>query len=146
MRPVALVDSIAEGEALVGTTVRPASPVPRPAAQKLSVQFPFASARLGPAARDALRGIAPQLGQATEVRLSGRTDSTGPAAANDVLAKDRAEAVRRELLALVPGIAPALTVEAQGACCFIESNDRAEGRARNRRVDIVYRLDLDDPP
>ena len=74
------------------------------------------------------------------------TDSTGPAAANDSLAQARAQAVLRELVALAPGIASRVRVEAQGACCFIESNDGPAGRARNRRVEIRYWLDVDDPP
>lgn len=83
---------------------------------------------------------------AQEIFLNGRTDSTGPAAANEWLAEARAQAVLRELLALAPGIAPRVRVEAQGACCFIESNDNPAGRARNRRVEIRYRFDIDDPP
>lgn len=151
VRPVAPVDSMADGEELIGSSARPTPsaplvPEPHETAAQLSIQFPFASARLDAAARTALREIAPQLRQATDVRLSGRTDSTGPALANDLLAKERAEAVRRELLVLAPGIATVLTVEAQGACCFVDSNDSAAGRARNRRVDILYRIDGDDPP
>lgn len=151
VRPVAPADSITEGEEFVDPSARPAPaarlvPAPPQTADHLAIQFPFASARLDAAARMALRELAPQLRQATDVRLSGRTDSTGPASANDLLAKERAEAVRRELLALVPDIATVLTVDSQGACCFVESNDTAAGRARNRRVDVRYRLDRDDPP
>lgn len=114
--------------------------------QQLSVHFPFASAHLSTAARIALREVAPQLALAQDISLHGRTDSTGPAAANDSLAQARAQAVLRELVALAPGIASRVRVEAQGACCFIESNDGPAGRARNRRVEIRYWLDVDDPP
>lgn len=117
-----------------------------PVVEQLSVHFPFASARLDAAARAALRDAAPRLRLAQEISLSGRTDSTGPAAANEWLAEARAQAVLRELLALAPGVAPRVRVEAQGACCFIESNDNPAGRARNRRVEIRYRFDIDDPP
>ncbi|MDU7590150.1 MAG: OmpA family protein, partial [Acidovorax sp.] len=84
--------------------------------------------------------------QASEITLSGRTDSTGPAATNDGLAKARAQAVLRQLLALSPAIAAHVSVDAQGTCCYAESNDSPAGRANNRRVEIRYRIDGDDPP
>lgn len=146
MRPLAPADDIAKSEESAGLAPRPSRSLQQEASQSLSVHFHLASARLDSAAREALRRIAPQLRQATEVRVSGRTDGTGPASANDLLAKERAEAVRRELLALVPGIAPIVTVDAQGACCFVDTNDSAAGRARNRRVDIFYRLHVRGPP
>lgn len=148
--PAEVRDVAGKGERTIAS---PSAP-PRPAhtgpsaseLQQLSVHFPFASAHLNGAARIALREVAPQLALAQDISLHGRTDSTGPAAANDSLAHARAEAVLRELVALAPGIASRVRVEAQGACCFIESNDGPAGRARNRRVEIRYWLDVDDPP
>ena len=116
------------------------------ALQQIDIQFAFASARLGPDAHQALRALAPRLAQARQVKVSGRTDSTGPTAVNERLAKARADAVLRELLVLAPGIAPVARVDAQGACCYAQANDSAAGRARNRRVEIRYRLDSDVPP
>lgn len=66
------------------------------------MHFLLASAQLGPSARAALCEVALRLAQASEITLSGRTDSTGPAATNDGLAKARAQAVLRQLLALSP--------------------------------------------
>ena len=105
-----------------------------------------AGLRALPVRRAALREVAPRLAQASEITLSGRTDSTGPAATNDGLAKARAQAVLRQLLALSPAIAPRVSVDAQGACCYAESNDSPAGRANNRRVEIRYRIDGHDPP
>ena len=124
----------------------PAKAPEPPAFEQVSVHFPFASAQLGPSARAALREVAPRLAQASEITLSGRTDSPGPAATNDGLAKARAQAVLRQLLALSPAIAPRVSVDAQGACCYAESNDSPAGRANNRRVEIRYRIDGHDPP
>lgn len=125
-------------------TARPAlSLVP---AQRLSVHFPFASARLDATARRRLREAAPQLSRARRIVLSGRTDSTGPTAANDRLAQARAEAVRGEILAHVPDAALIVTIDARGACCFVEPNDSPSGRARNRRVEIRYLIESDHPP
>lgn len=78
--------------------------------------------------------------------MTGRTDSTGPVATNERLAQARAQAVLRELLNLAPDIASRVRVQAQGACCFVEPNDSAAGRATNRRVEIRSRFDIDDPP
>ncbi len=130
------------------TPIEPPASVPPepPAVQQVSVHFPFASARLDATARAALRVVAPRLAQADEITLVGRTDNTGPATANDWLAQARARAVLRELLLMAPGLASRVNVDAQGACCFVESNDSPAGRARNRRVEIRYRLGSVVPP
>jgi len=112
---------------------------------QLDVQFAFASAQLSAAARRSLQALAPELAHARQVGLHGRTDSVGPTAANTQLAKARADAVLRALSALAPGIASITTIDAQGACCFVETNDTSAGRARNRRVEIRYLLEPDDP-
>lgn len=137
-----------EADERPGTPIEPPAPEPPepPPVQQVSVHFPFASARLDAAARAALRETAPQLAQAREITLSGRTDSIGPDAANDWLAQARARSVLREFLLLAPGIASRVNVDAQGACCFAESNNSPAGRARNRRVEIRYRLGSDAPP
>ncbi|MCU7370036.1 OmpA family protein [Paucibacter sp. O1-1] len=132
-------------EAARAPVTRPPAP-DSPVVEQLAVHFPFASARLDATARATLRAAAPRLAQAQEVFLSGRTDSTGPSTANDRLADARAQSVLRELLALAPDVASNVRVEAQGACCFVESNANSTGRARNRRVEIRYRFDTDDPP
>lgn len=117
-----------------------------PIEQVLHIPFGFASARLEAAAQAALSSAGPALARAQAVHLLGRTDSTGPASTNEVLARARAESVRQALLALLPGLVPRLTTESQGACCFVAANDSAAGRARNRRVELRYHLDSDDPP
>lgn len=113
--------------------------------RQLDVQFAFASAQLSASARSSLKALASELQQARRISLHGRTDSAGPTAANTLLAKARVDAVLRALTALVPGIAPITTIDAQGACCFVEDNDTPAGRARNRRVEIRYLLEPDGP-
>lgn len=117
-----------------------------PEIQQLDIQFPFASAHLGARAREALRELAPRLARAREISLSGRTDSTGPVAANAMLAKARTDAVLRELETLSPGIRPTVTIDARGTCCYAEPNDSPANRASNRRVEIRYVLAPDAPP
>ncbi|KAF1048206.1 OmpA family protein [Xylophilus sp.] len=70
-----------------------------------------------------------------EVRIIGHTDSTGSAAINDPLSVNRATSVRDYLTARGIGFSR-IAVEGQGARQPIASNDTAEGRARNRRVEI----------
>lgn len=139
----------ASGQEAVRAPVEASTSVPVPATpppKQLSVRFPFASARLDASARAALRDAAERLAQADDITLSGRTDATGDPAANERLARARVQAVVRELARLVPGLASRATTEAQGGCCFIDTNDSPEGRAHNRRVEIRYRPRGDVPP
>lgn len=69
--------------------------------------------------------------------IEGHTDSTGSAAANQTLSKRRADAVRAYLIA--NGTLPADKIEATGYGSErpLASDQTAEGRAINRRIDIV---------
>jgi len=69
------------------------------------------------------------------VEIQGHTDSTGPASWNDTLSKMRAESVMHYLVAGGVG-ADRLTAEGYGSSEPIASNDTAEGRQQNRRVDF----------
>ncbi|ADV01940.1 OmpA family protein [Alicycliphilus denitrificans] len=70
-----------------------------------------------------------------EVRIIGHTDSTGNDAINDPLSLDRATSTRNYLTAR--GVSGArIHVDGRGSREPIASNDTAEGRARNRRVEI----------
>jgi OOP family OmpA-OmpF porin len=71
------------------------------------------------------------------VTLVGHTDATGSLAANTALSRARAEAVRARL---VDGLgADAARIEAQGAGYLAPraTNQTAEGRQRNRRVEVM---------
>jgi outer membrane protein OmpA-like peptidoglycan-associated protein len=70
------------------------------------------------------------------VRIEGHTDNRGSANFNQVLSQKRADAVREALVAR--GVAAArLTAVGLGMNAPISANDTAEGRARNRRVDVI---------
>jgi outer membrane protein OmpA-like peptidoglycan-associated protein len=70
-----------------------------------------------------------------DVRIIGHTDSTGSDAINDPLSLDRATSTRNYLTAR--GVSGArIHVDGRGSREPIASNDTAEGRARNRRVEI----------
>lgn len=72
---------------------------------------------------------------AARVRIIGHTDSTGSDAINDPLSVNRAASVRDYLAARnVPlGV---IAIDGRGAREPVASNDTADGRARNRRVEI----------
>lgn len=71
-----------------------------------------------------------------QVQLEGHTDSTGDAAANKQLSIDRANAIR-DLLVQGGVDTTRITTDGYGADKPIASNDTEEGRAKNRRTDLV---------
>ena len=67
-------------------------------------------------------------------KIVGYTDSMGSAAYNQKLSEKRANEVKRMLIA--SGVNPAqLTAEGRGEANPVASNDTAEGRAQNRRIE-----------
>ncbi|MYA34926.1 MAG: OmpA family protein [Gemmatimonadales bacterium] len=74
------------------------------------------------------------------LRIEGHTDSQGGTRGNQALSQRRAIAVREHLLSRVP--IPSSRVEATGLGEErpIASNETEEGRARNRRIEIVIAL------
>jgi hypothetical protein len=72
----------------------------------------------------------------SQYRLEGHTDNTGDPAANKTLSVDRANAIRD--LLVQGGIDPSrLSTEGYGADKPIASNDAEEGRAKNRRTELI---------
>jgi len=71
-----------------------------------------------------------------KVKVEGYTDSRGKAESNQALSQKRAEAVRARLVA--SGISESrISTEGFGAANPVASNDTAEGRAENRRIEVV---------
>jgi outer membrane protein OmpA-like peptidoglycan-associated protein len=103
------------------------------------IYFAFGSAELQPASDLAIAGIATLVARHADwsLQVEGHTDSIGNPAANQQLSLDRAEAVRAALIAR-HAIAPArLRSAGFGATRPREPNATIEGRARNRRVELV---------
>ncbi len=100
------------------------------------IEFATASAELLPSSRPLLERVA---GVARScpgtLRIEGHTDAVGPPAANARLSAARAETVRGALIAR--GLSPArLVAEGLGADRPLATNDTADGRARNRRIEF----------
>jgi outer membrane protein OmpA-like peptidoglycan-associated protein len=72
----------------------------------------------------------------SQYRLEGHTDNTGDPAANKTLSMDRANAIR-DLLVQGGVDSSRLSTEGYGADKPIASNDTDEGRARNRRTELI---------
>jgi len=71
-----------------------------------------------------------------KVMIEGFTDSTGPEEYNQRLSESRAQAVRNALAA--KGIDPArIVIRGYGEAFPVASNATAEGRQRNRRVEVI---------
>lgn len=99
--------------------------------------FSSGSASLTAPAQASLRALARQLrGGGESISIQGHTDSQGADAANLALSQKRAEAVRRVLEdAGLPG--GRLQASGLGATAPVADNQSSDGRARNRRVEII---------
>jgi outer membrane protein OmpA-like peptidoglycan-associated protein len=102
-----------------------------------SVLFRSNDATLLPAAETRLDQVADALvAKNRDVVVEGYTDSRGSAATNMSLSQRRAESVRARLVSRgFPGAK--ITARGMGADKPIAENSNAEGRANNRRVEIV---------
>jgi OOP family OmpA-OmpF porin len=101
--------------------------------------FDFGSAQLRPESSAALPAIVDAIRSVPggALRLEGHTDSIGDAARNQRLSQARADAVRAALVAIDGTLAARLTEVGWGATKPVAGNDTLEGRAQNRRVELV---------
>ena len=70
----------------------------------------------------------------TDITVWGHTDNTGTAAVNERISKQRAQAVEKCLAQA--GLKNKITAEGKSFDLPVASNDTAEGRAQNRRVEV----------
>lgn len=102
------------------------------------VLFDFNSSTLTPAANDVLAQISKRLTDASviSVLVKGHTDSVGSDAYNDTLSQRRADSVAAYLVS--QGVAAdKIKTEGLGESQPVADNATDEGRAQNRRVEIV---------
>ena len=106
---------------------------------KLTVPFAFDSTQITAGDASKLAPFEERLNAYPDATITvvGHTDSTGPEAYNQKLSQERAEAVASALRTHLNVGADRVLSEGRGELDPIASNDTAEGRSENRRVDII---------
>ncbi|MBA4226797.1 MAG: OmpA family protein [Hyphomonas sp.] len=102
--------------------------------------FDVGKFEIKPEAEAALSGLAAQLesyGADIRVTVEGHTDSTGSAASNQTLSENRAKSVWANLSGKISPVPQDVTIKGYGASRPVADNATEEGRAENRRVDIL---------
>ena len=106
---------------------------------KTPAYFALNSSVLSADDKENLKRVAKHLKKHTheKVKIIGFTDSTGPADYNKKLSEQRAQSAANYLISL--GIASdRISTKGMGATDFVDSNNTAAGRAKNRRIEIAY--------
>jgi len=103
------------------------------------IYFDTDSARLKPESDPALQEIGSLLKGDSKLKLYvvGHTDNTGTLAHNMILSLQRAKAVMEALVSRYGAKPEALEAHGVGSLAPVETNTGEEGRAKNRRVDLV---------
>lgn len=107
-----------------------------------SVLFASGEYKLLPSAQESLNRVADALKNMAEHTfvVEGHTDNVGKDAVNQELSRKRAEAVRDYLV--VRGVsADMIKAVGKGSAVPVSDNKTAEGRAMNRRVEIIVQPD-----
>jgi OmpA-OmpF porin, OOP family len=103
------------------------------------IYFDTAKAEVKPESDAALKEIAKLLQQAPALKVFvvGHTDNVGSLASNMDLSKRRADAVVVALTTKYGVAAARLVAQGAGPLAPVSSNDTEDGRAKNRRVELV---------
>jgi outer membrane protein OmpA-like peptidoglycan-associated protein len=91
---------------------------------------------------EARNAILETAARAAVIRIRGGTDNLGSVAVNDLLARERAESMRR--LLIEGGIAADKLHASASQGEYIATNSTVAGRAQNRRVDVVFANPAED--
>jgi NitT/TauT family transport system substrate-binding protein len=114
---------------------------PTPSLEKpITVGFVVGGAVLDATAKQAIDdqvNILPKVFSGNYIRVEGNTDNVGNVSANRDLSERRAQAVVDFLVSQHGVPREQLRAIGNGASKSVASNDTAEGRARNRRTDII---------
>ncbi len=107
----------------------------------VGTSFPVGKATIEPAAFGLLTQVmnAIRVFPQAKIRIEGHTDSFGGDAINMQLSRERAAAVRAYILANTDIDESRLEATGHGETRPIANNETREGRARNRRIDVVIR-------
>lgn len=152
-RPTVAASTLSTGEEIIlaspGTTTgqpSPSRPAPESLSKTVTVHFRFGDSSLSGADKVVLDSAVAAAPDAKQIVISGRTDSIGPASANELLAIARARTVHDYLRTAHPHLALVLKLDAQGSCCYMAPNDTESGRSLNRRVEVLFISDREQRP
>lgn len=103
------------------------------------IYFDTGKSEIKPESESAISSVADYLKGNPEVNvyIVGHTDNIGDYVMNQKLSKARGESVKTYLVSKYQISATRLTGDGAGPICPVSSNDSEEGRALNRRVEIV---------
>lgn len=107
-----------------------------------TVLFDFDKANIKPTAENTLREVAQSIEQRYgegEIRIYGHTDKIGSPTYNKELAEERARAVKQWLVQHGNINDSKISIHPVGQEEPVATNETAEGRQQNRRVEIVAR-------
>jgi outer membrane protein OmpA-like peptidoglycan-associated protein len=132
-----LAAALADGGGAPSAAPPPAKKTPKGTLYTLpGTAFASGSATLAPSAVASLRALFKSIDAKKTLRVEAHTDDQGSDAANQALSQRRAEAVKKALAD--SGIAASrITAVGRGEAAPVADNTTAEGRARNRRVEIT---------
>lgn len=108
----------------------------------VGVSFPPGEAEIGEGARPLLVKAQSAIRTFPDARvvIEGHTDARGDEDMNRTLSRERAISVREWLLARTPLSADRVTATGRGASRPVAPNDTEEGRAANRRIEVILVL------
>lgn len=128
-------------EAFRFETLAPPPPPLKKISKKQSIHFPLSSDQIiwDTQLKTYFDDVATRVATSGEhLYLTGFTDNTGNAAANDVLSERRVQSVKQALVKR--GVKSTLiSTESQGEAQPVSSNDTQTGRRNNRRVELEIR-------
>jgi outer membrane protein OmpA-like peptidoglycan-associated protein len=117
---------------------KPIDPPIPPVVLPTRVLFDFDSSTVKPEGKEVLRKLLPKVQASPSTEIVGHTDSVGTEAYNQKLSERRAEAVKKALIELDPSVGPRLKTSGRGEREPIDTNETAAGRAKNRRVELIF--------
>jgi len=103
------------------------------------ITFDFDKADIKPESKAQLDQIGRLMSNHADLKLAitGHTDNQGAADYNQKLSQRRAEAIVAALVGTYAVMPNRLSAQGMGAASPVASNDTDEGRAKNRRVELV---------
>jgi outer membrane protein OmpA-like peptidoglycan-associated protein len=105
----------------------------------LGIRFPSGRATIDAASAPLMDKVRDAIARFPDssVAVEGHTDSSGSDSANLILSQDRADAVRQYLISHYRLNPEKISSIGYGEARPVATNDTAEGRARNRRIDLI---------